>query len=107
MMGYVVSIRVRGFHICGGCLISEDLVLTAAQCIYLIHKHGGSSYINASVLIGTNNLLIGGSLSLIRDTRTHYKYNDDNPIGTSNFDIGIIQVGLLINLHSVIKSFEK
>uniref|UniRef100_A0A3Q4GL35 Granzyme M n=2 Tax=Neolamprologus brichardi TaxID=32507 RepID=A0A3Q4GL35_NEOBR len=46
-MQYMASVQINGKHVCGGFLVSEDFVLTAAHC-----------YKNSSmeVVIGTHNL---------------------------------------------------
>ncbi|XP_056271035.1 serine protease 1-like [Pseudoliparis swirei] len=46
MMAYMASVQKDGRHVCGGFLISEHFVVTAAHC----HKS------NLSVVLGTHNL---------------------------------------------------
>ncbi|XP_046388856.1 mite allergen Eur m 3-like [Ischnura elegans] len=64
-----VSIRLNGDHNCGGSILNQDYVLTAAHCSY---RH---SIIQLTVLSGTNNLKNGGTLHEVTEIHVHEDYN--------------------------------
>ena len=97
--GYVVSLRINQTHFGGGCLISNYHILTAGQCVCRIKKDGGPGFRYATVLIGTNDLFVGGTSCIIKRINYHHKYDCNHQFNTTDYDVGLIQVGLLFVFH--------
>ena len=95
-IGFEASIRVRRKHLCSGCLISEDYILTTASCVYAISEHVGSILHLVTVIIGTIDLSVGGTKHDIRRAMYHYEYKPFQPVITMQYNIGLIQVNMLI-----------
>ena len=72
---------------CGGTLVDEFFVVTAAHCIT---ESGGSVTPRAQirVLTGTQSLLTGGTRRVVDRIVRHPNYNDD----TTDFDIAVIKL---------------
>lgn len=68
-------------HYCGGSIISECFIVTAAHCIAERKKE------DIAILVGTADLETGGQRHYIRDCRVHPKYQ---PL--KGYDIGIIKL---------------
>ena len=98
-MGFVVSLRINMSHIGGGCLVTDEVVLTAAQCTCNIIADGGNRFEYATVLIGSNDLSKGGIDIAIRKIEIHDKFCCSQPILTSDHDVALILVGILIVLN--------
>ncbi|XP_051164448.1 trypsin beta-like [Leptopilina boulardi] len=82
---YQVSVQLNGRHYCGGSIISEFDVLTAAACV----SAGGIN--QYSIKAGTNDLQYGGSVHKVKQIIRHENYylnNDNIPVN----DIAIIRV---------------
>ena len=91
-MRYIVSLQIFNMHVFGGSLISIKLELTAAQCIYIIYKRGGSNWNNATVFAPIDQSLRAGSKYFIQFAMLSPKFDPNDPLNTSNYDIGVIMV---------------
>ncbi|XP_014210589.1 trypsin-1-like [Copidosoma floridanum] len=85
---YAVSIEHEGFYICGGSIVSEHYVLTAAQCIDQ-NKHETSK--NYTIRCGTSTKYYNGSVYEIVEIITHLSYRR-NRYNNTNFDIALVRV---------------
>ncbi|KAJ8673034.1 hypothetical protein QAD02_004295 [Eretmocerus hayati] len=83
---YVVSIQnTNGIPSCGGTIISENIILTAAHCVESnLQIRAGSSYFDS-----------GGSLHKVIDSVSHKKFD---PVNFKN-DIGLLKIepSILLN----------
>ena len=91
---FIASLRRKQKHFCGGSLISANHILSAATCIVIIRKDKNLSFFTA--LISTTNSPSGGEDLPIKETIYHRNYVPLNPIVSSNYDLGLILVGIFI-----------
>ncbi|MCI4384981.1 hypothetical protein PGIGA_G00045270 [Pangasianodon gigas] len=80
-----VSIQSSGFHFCGGSLITENWVLSAAHCFQSITAPEITIYLGMESLEGTNSNMQKTSASNII---IHQEYNPD----THDNDIALVQL---------------
>ncbi|XP_045488715.1 chymotrypsin-2-like [Pieris rapae] len=86
MANYQVSIRdhtgYREWHICGGSIINEEYVLTAAHCIF------EKNIKDMSIVVGSHTINKGGDRYKIKKLIPHEKYSE--PVLKN--DIGVVQI---------------
>lgn len=90
-----VSVQKSGGHACGGSIISNDFVVTAAHCL--------QSPVTASILkirAGSNKRTYGGVLIQVAAFKAHEGYNAD----TKTHDIGVLRLQTKLTFGSTIKA---
>ncbi|KAH8274111.1 hypothetical protein KR044_010901 [Drosophila immigrans] len=78
---YQISLQ-RTYHMCGGSLIGEGIVLTAAHCV------DSSTAFTAKVRIGSTRKDTGGVLVKIKSAHRHPKYNSQ----IIDYDFAVLQL---------------
>nr|XP_022914398.1 chymotrypsin-2-like [Onthophagus taurus] len=69
---YQISLRYNGHHICGGSIIQENYILTAAHCI------DGQKPDNFTIVTGSNLLDTGGDSYQVEKIIQHPDYNSQS-----------------------------
>ncbi len=82
-MPWAVSLQYKGVHDCGGVIIDQWHILTAAHCLDYSNDLG-----NYYARIGAHNRLSSGQLMPIAELVLHPNYNEIR----STDDIGIIRL---------------
>ncbi|XP_029168463.1 chymotrypsin-2-like isoform X2 [Nylanderia fulva] len=88
-----VSIRMNNQHICGGTIINNRFILTAAHCIQFRSTQG------LTVVTGTTYLNQGGVAHRIERWVSHENYNPNYPGRHAGFDIGLIKLATPITFN--------
>ncbi|XP_047526431.1 chymotrypsin-1-like [Pieris napi] len=100
MANYQVSIRVhrgrKDFHTCGGSIINEEYVLTAAHCIYRKNMK------EMSIVVGSHTIDKGGNRYKIKKLIPHLDYYKP----TVKNDIGIVQIQGKIKYNDKVQPIE-
>uniref|UniRef100_A0A1I8ME51 Peptidase S1 domain-containing protein n=1 Tax=Musca domestica TaxID=7370 RepID=A0A1I8ME51_MUSDO len=80
---YQVSLQLKGRHHCGGSIISETFIVTAAHCTI------GQNPAAMKVVVGTNDLLAGNGRSVnVAQFIIHPRYNSQS----QDFDMSLIKL---------------
>jgi trypsin len=88
--GWAVSISLRNNHICGGSLISSELILTAAHCVNSIQTIS-----SLSVTAGSKYLSIINQRRSVSEIAIHRNYHS----GTFANDIAVIRLSSPFNMN--------
>ncbi|XP_037811494.1 trypsin-like [Lucilia sericata] len=91
---YQVSLQTnRGFHFCGGSIISEDVVVTAAHCM---QRYKASQF---KVRLGSTEYNQGGVLVAVKAFKYHELYNPDTMV----YDVAVIKLATPVRESSKIR----
>ncbi|KAK5640429.1 hypothetical protein RI129_011240 [Pyrocoelia pectoralis] len=93
---YQVSLRRKGRHVCGGSIIGDDWILTAAHCIY---KQRPEHY---TVVAGSNLLDSGGDSYKVKELIPHENYDPE----TISNDIALIKLKQAIHVSEGVNKIE-
>lgn len=92
-----VSLQLKGRHHCGGSLISDTMIITAAHCTI------GQNPAQMRAVAGTNDLLAGdGKTYGISQFIIHPQYNAQ----TQDFDLSLIRLSEPVQMGGNIKTVE-
>ncbi|XP_055914633.1 trypsin-1-like [Eupeodes corollae] len=91
-----VSMQLNGRHHCGGSLISETFIVTAAHCT--IHQ----SPSQMMIVVGTNDLKSGGTQAQVSKFIIHPQYNPKS----QDFDISLVMLSAPVTFGQNVKSIE-
>uniref|UniRef100_A0A1B0BDM5 Peptidase S1 domain-containing protein n=1 Tax=Glossina palpalis gambiensis TaxID=67801 RepID=A0A1B0BDM5_9MUSC len=95
---YQVSLQrtVGGRHYCGGSIISEDIVVTAAHCVKGVEPS------DLQVRLGSTYYDEGGILAGVKTFKCHEKFN----FASIEYDIAIIKLDQSVKQSSMVRYIE-
>ncbi|XP_013113242.2 trypsin-like [Stomoxys calcitrans] len=91
---YQVSLQTNsGSHFCGGSIISEDVVVTAAHCM---QSHSASQF---KVRLGSTEYHTGGELVEVKSFKFHEGYNPNTMVN----DVAVIKLARPVKESATIR----
>jgi trypsin len=95
-----ITLQYFGSHLCGGSILDENTIITAAHCCVFF-----DSASEASIVAGEHNLEVDSGDEQVRDVseiRTHENYDDFN----IENDICLLILGAPLELNEKVKAIE-
>lgn len=90
---YQISLQTSNFHICGGSVISENFVLTAAHCT------SGQSASRLTIRAGSNLYRAGGVVVKVEQILQHEKFD----YSTIDYDFSLLKLAEPLTFSDSIK----
>ncbi|XP_063983180.1 transmembrane protease serine 9-like [Diachasmimorpha longicaudata] len=98
---YIVSLNRNGHHFCGGSIISDRHILTAAHCV---HDFTSSTQRSVTIRAGSLTSRSGGQTYTVDKIQVHPEYVDH--LGSPPNDIAIIKVKETIKFDQNTKKID-
>ncbi|KAG5666309.1 hypothetical protein PVAND_017860 [Polypedilum vanderplanki] len=83
---YIVSLRYNGNHVCGGSIVDDNKIVTAAHCLE------DNDHTKYTVRVGSTYRDQGGSIFQIIRIRKHHSYNPN----TYDYDVAVVETFFIL-----------